>query len=253
MDPEASMGQSPIVRIQLCGRFGVELDGQPVRDLRGRQCRPLLGYLVLQRRRPMARSQIIDALWGERPPAAADSALSALLSNIRKACGWEVAGRGEVTLRIPEDTFVDAEAAIESIHLAESAAHRGDTIAAYHCANVARYIARRPLLAGFEAPWIEERRAELDGVHLRALECFAKACLALGGAEQAGAERATRELIELAPYRESAWALRMRALAESGNTAEALVTYETIRLRLREELGASPGHELRALHQQLLG
>jgi SARP family transcriptional regulator, regulator of embCAB operon len=253
MDPEASMVQSPTVRIQLCGRFSVEQGGQPLRDLRGRQCRPLLGYLVLHRRRHVARSLIVDALWGERPPAAADSALSALLSNIRKATGWEVAGRGEVILRVPEDAFVDVESAMENIHLAESAAHRGDTIAAYHCANVARYIARRQFLAGFEAPWIEQWRAELDSVHVRALEGFARACLSLGGAEQAGAERATRELIELAPYRESACALRMRALADSGNTAEALLAYESLRLRLREELGASPGQELRALHQQLLG
>ena len=44
----------------------------------------------------------------------------------------------------------------------------------------------------------------------------------------------------------------MRALAGQGNSAEALVVYEQMRVRLREELGAIPGPELQTLHGELL-
>ncbi|WP_158845686.1 AfsR/SARP family transcriptional regulator [Saccharothrix deserti] len=246
------MDQSPSPRIQLCGRFAVEVGGRPVEGLRGRQCRPLLGYLVLHRPRPVQRSELVDALWGEQPPPAADSALSALLSNLRHVLGWELSARSEVRLRVPDGTFVDAEAAVENVHSAEAALHTGDMTTAYATALIANYITRRTFLPGFDAPWIERWRRLLADVRLRAVEAFATAALAIGGSELAGADRATRELVELAPYRESAQELRMRVLSALGNTAEALLGYEAFRHRLRDDLGVDPGTRLQAAHRELL-
>ena len=45
----------------------------------------------------------------------------------------------------------------------------------------------------------------------------------------------------------------MEALAARGNPAEALQVYERLRTTLREELGAGPAPETKALHQGLLG
>ena len=246
------MDECPPARIQLCGRFSVEAGGQVIRDLRGRQCRPLLGYLALHRTRSVTRAELIDALWGEQPPPAADTALSALLSNLRKAFGWSMSGRGEVRLELPPGSFVDVEAAVESAHLAEAAEHRGDVAAAYISANIARYITRRTFLIGFDAPWIEEWRTQLTTINITALETFTRACLAIGGPELAAADRASRELVQLAPYRESGHALRMRALAASGNNAEALLAFDRLRQLLRDDLGVDPGPDLRALHLELL-
>ena len=95
-------------------------------------------------------------------------------------------------------------------------------------------------------------RRELDLLYLRALECYTQACLGVGGTELASAERAGRELIRLAPYRESGHRHLMRALAAVGNQAEALRVYEQLRVHLREELGVSPSAETRELHVQLL-
>jgi hypothetical protein len=72
---------------------------------------------------------------------------------------------------------------------AQAAADRGDPAAAYVTANIARYIARRTLLVGFEAPWIEDWRSRLATVNITALETFAQACLAIGGPELAAADR----------------------------------------------------------------
>ena len=54
------------------------------------------------------------------------------------------------------------------------------------------------------------------------------------------AERAARELLEVAPLRETAHLLLMQALAARGNVAEALVAYERLRALLREALGVDP-------------
>jgi DNA-binding SARP family transcriptional activator len=74
----------------------------------------------------------------------------------------------------------------------------------------------------------------------------------VGGSELAPGERAARELIALAPYRERGHALLMQILVARGNGAEALRVYEQLRRRLRDELGASPAPELRELQEQLL-
>jgi DNA-binding SARP family transcriptional activator len=44
----------------------------------------------------------------------------------------------------------------------------------------------------------------------------------------------------------------MEILVARGNAAEALLVYEALRARLRDELGAIPAPELRALQERLL-
>ncbi|MDQ4030237.1 MAG: bacterial transcriptional activator domain-containing protein, partial [Actinomycetota bacterium] len=113
--------------------------------------------------------------------------------------------------------------------------------------------AARGFLAGEDAPWIEEQRRRLEEIHARALELVGRACLEIGGSELDTAERSARTLIAKAPYRESGHRLLMEALAARGNPAEALVVYEELRRRLRDELGATPAPETQALHRSLLG
>jgi len=73
------------------------------------------------------------------------------------------------------------------------------------------------------------------------------------GGELNTAERTARILIRLTPFRESGYRYLMEALAQSGNAAEALNVYESLRTLLREELGATPSPATQALHRALLG
>lgn len=241
-------------RIQLCGRFSVEIDGVRVEDvLPGRQGRLLLARLALERNRVVSRSELEASVWPQQRPAASDVALRALVSKLRSAVGDRLEGRGDLCLVLEPDAWVDVLAAEESIHLAESAVARQAWTEAWPEAHIALNISRRVFLHGLEAPWIEERRQALGEIRLRALECWAATGLALGGAELTDAESAARSLTVEAPFRESGHALLMRVLHARGNTAEALRVYEELRERLRDQLGLSPGEELRRLHRDLLG
>ncbi len=64
--------------------------------------------------------------------------------------------------------------------------------------------------------------------------------------------RTGRELVRLEPYRESGYRILMEALDSEGNSAEALRVYETLRVRLRDELGVTPSEQTQALHRRLL-
>jgi DNA-binding SARP family transcriptional activator len=245
---------APPVRIQVCGTLAVEVDGRRIEhDLPGRQGRMLFAYLVVHRLRPIRRDELVDALWPRTPPAAADTALRALLSKLRRVLpDSTLDGRAELRLSLPSDAFVDLEDARAAIHRAESALALGDWHRAWGASLGPLFTARRGFLPDEDAEWIRDVRHELEALHLRALECYAQACLGVGGTELVAAERAGRELTKLAPYRESGHRQLMRALAARGNTAEALRVYEQLRTLLRDELGIAPCAETLALHAELL-
>jgi SARP family transcriptional regulator, regulator of embCAB operon len=248
------MGQWTKARIQLCGRLVANIDGSRIEDtLPGRLGRILFAYLVLNRGRPVPRTKLLMAGWGEDAPAEAGNALSVVLSKLRHGLGAEhLQGRAEIELLLPPTTFVDVEAALEGAHRAESAIAAGQWARAWGPAGIAYHVATRPFLTGLEAPWIDEWRRRLEEVRLRGLECFAAASLGLGGPALAQAEERARTLTELAPYRETGHRLLMEALARRGNIAEALRAYERLRVLLREELGITPSPTVQGVHRRLL-
>ena len=241
-------------RIQLCGPYVVELEGRRVEPaLPGRQGRLLFAYLVLNRDRPVGREELVDAVWSQEPPRDPADALAALLSKVRTALANRyLEGRSRLTLVLPPNADVDVERALTAVHQAESACALSDWPRAWAASLTAQNVAKRTLLGEYEESWIEASRRRLDEVLIRALECYSKACLGLGGTELAGAERTARLLVRLAPLHESGYGLLMSALEAHGNVAEALVVYEALRQRLRSELGVSPAEQLQATYRRLL-
>ena len=242
-------------RIQLCGRLLFRIAGSDVTDyLPGRKGRLLLAYLCMHRLRPVPRSELADALWGEQAATSPDKLLDPVVSRLRRAVGADlVSGRGELRLLLPADAYVDTEAALEAIHRAEGAVRRGDWAAAWGPARVALHVTNRTFMPGEDAAWIDEVRRELDDVQIRAHECVAASGLGLGGPELDSARRSGRALVKLAPHRESGYRLLMEALEADGNLAEALDVYETLRRLMHDELGVAPSPVSRELHRRLLG
>ena len=248
------MGEWTTARVQLCGRFAVDINGSRIEDtLPGRRGRVLFAYLVLNRGREVPRDELLMAGWGEEAPIEAGNALSVLLSKLRHGLGADrLRGRTAVELLLPQATFVDVEAALEGAHRAESAIAEERWAQAWGPAGIAYHVATRPFLTGLEARWIDQWRRRLEEVRLRGLECFAAAGLGLGGAALAQAEERARMLTELAPYRESGHLILLEALERRGNVAEALRAYDRLRVLLREELGIAPSPTVQAVHRRLL-
>src|SRR5262245_59490745 len=171
-----------MVRIQLCGRFTIVIDGQPAEPrLPGRQGRLLVAYLATYRAQPVERTVLLDALWPDAGPGAAGT-LTVLLSKARTLLPpAEIRGRRTLQLVLPADSAVDLETATTSLHSAESAVALRDWRRAWPAALTAQYVSRRRFLAGFEAPWIDEWRRQLDVIYERALGCYGEACLGIGG------------------------------------------------------------------------
>src|SRR5688500_8630864 len=240
--------------IRLCGPMGVEQDGHSrASALPGRQGRLLFAYLVLNRDRDCGRGELIDLLWPERPPAAADTALSALRSKLRRALGdGALVGRSELRLVPPGSIEADAETAAAMAAAAEAEIDAHDWQAAAAAAREVLTVDLQTFLPDCDGPWVSEARRELDTVRVRALEVLAEAGLRQRGRELGTAEQAARAAIAAMPFRESSHRLLMEIHEAAGNPAEALRAFEELRILLRDELGTTPGAAAMAVHERLL-
>ena len=241
-------------RVQLCGPLVIERGGTRAEaGVRGRQARMLFGYLTLNRHRSCSRAELAYAIWGDAAPDAAGPDLNALVSKLRRALGHEtIEGRSSLRLVLGPDALVDVEVAEKAAHKAESRVVLEDWTHAWGASLSALFITERVLLPGDDADWIDERRAWLAEIHLRALEAHAAAALGTGGTELNAAVRAARRLIRLAPLRENGYQILMHALAAQGNVGEALLVHAELSRLLREELGVPPSAATQAVHQELL-
>lgn len=242
------------MRIYVTGSICVEQGRTLIREseLPHRQGRLAFAVLVLERKRPVSTDELVELLWPDDPPAQAHLAVSALISKLRRLLGRIGLGPGAVArafncyqLKLPADAWVDAEAAMESLHEAEGALRSGDEVRAYGPAVVAAAILRRPFMPGEYGDWVEARREKFRAALVRVLDCLVKVHEWNG--EPTLAIAAAEEAVALEPFRESGYrnlvALQMRA----GNRVEATRTYERCRELFARELGTMPSSEIEQL------
>ncbi|MFF5288988.1 AfsR/SARP family transcriptional regulator [Paractinoplanes globisporus] len=109
-----------------------------------------------------------------------------------------------------------------------------------------------PISAG-----MRERSVTAESIACRFEECRLRAYAGLVDALCAGGDPGAvlgdlHQLVAEHPRRESAHALLIRALYETGDAAAALGAYQRLRRLLSGELGVEPSLHLRHLHQAVL-
>ena len=250
-----------IPRIYLAGSVAIEHGEHLIRERQfpGRQGRIAFVFLAVNRHRSIHRDELLGAIWPDEAPAQTDSGLDAILSKLRgtlKSAGLARADAGvsvnskTIALQLPRDAWIDLEAAANALDEAEGAFRRGDAVTAWSMANVAVVISKRPFLADVEAPWIESQRAGLRALQMRALQCLVN--VSANNAEPLLAVQHALEMIELEPFRETAYQLLMKMHAAAGDRAEALRVFARCRELLREELGVSPSPQTEAVYLEIL-
>lgn len=199
----------------------------------------------------------MGAIWPGDAPAQTDSSLDAILSKLRSmmktaGLGAEAGisvSSGTIALQLPADTWIDLEAGANALDEAEGALRRKDQ-SAWGFANTAVVISRRPFLPDVEAPWIEAQRNALRAMQMRALQCLVTVSANIG--EPLLAIQHANEMVELEPFRETAYQLLMKMHAAAGDRAEALRVFAKCRELLRDELGVSPSPQTEAVYLEIL-
>ncbi|MGW5739896.1 BTAD domain-containing putative transcriptional regulator [Amycolatopsis sp. NPDC003861] len=230
------------------GPVGAQVQGTSV-PVKGRLGRTVLAVLALACRQPVSVERLIDALWGERPPATARTQVHIQVSKLRAAL--DRAGAAEALVTVPSGYLLDCLADVDEVRrLLAAARAAGDPADA---AGLLRSALDRwsgtPLggvtvhLAGAELPRLDELRIGLA-------EEWIDAEIACGRAARLLPELTA--LVQAHPLREGLHHRRMRALHRAGRRADALAAFRDARRVLRDELGIDPSPELLALEAEIL-
>jgi DNA-binding SARP family transcriptional activator len=246
---------APRVEFCLLGPMVVRCGGVSVPLPRGRQ-RTLLAVLLLGRGRALTADELAELLWAPGPvPGSAAVTVRTYVKRLRRSLGS--AGRDRI-VSAPGGYLIRVEPGELDIAVMEqelAAARASGRAAAWDQAAVQAGAALRlwrgePLADAKLPPLAEQEAARLTEMRLQARELRFEADLALARHTEAVTE--LPRLIAAHPVRERLYALLMLALYRCGRRAEALEAYRAARDVLAREIGADPGPELQALHQQIL-
>jgi WD40 repeat protein/DNA-binding SARP family transcriptional activator len=246
-----SSGASMAFEVRLLGSVEALADGRSL-SLGGSKQRSVVAMLALHPNTTVSGDQLIDGLWGDRPPTNAAKRVQHYIWLLRKALGEnraeaEIVTRGHAyELRLPAQA-VDA---VRFESLVEEAV-RETTNGLNGAARSALELWRgAPLADVADEPFAAPEIRRLEELHLRAIELTIDAELAAGHhGEVLGALEA---LLAEHPLNERFHAQRMLALYRAGRQADALEAYREAVRTLIDQIGVEPGPGLRHLEQAIL-
>ncbi|WP_217184650.1 BTAD domain-containing putative transcriptional regulator [Streptomyces sp. AC495_CC817] len=226
------------------------------------QERALLGLLLVRAGQPVTVSEIVDVLWGGRPPTSAVNVVRRHVGSLRRllepglpnrAAGrWLIRDAGGYRLLVDADSLDllrFRELRDEARRVA--ADPRGSAARVVELLFDALALWRGPAGAGLPAE-VRERAgfAAVDRERTAAVREAADA--ALRADTPAVVLPLLQEAVSAEPLDEPLLARLVRTLAATGYEERALNTYRAARARLAEELGIDPGPELRDAHRAVL-
>ncbi|UCM86479.1 AfsR/SARP family transcriptional regulator [Streptomyces marincola] len=219
--------------------------------------RAVLAVLLLQEGRPLSYAALVDALWGEEPPAHVRNLVQKYVSGLRRAFASAGGGPGVPQLRWTGSGYLltGAEAAdvrerLALLGRARVARDAGDLRTAVRLAGEAEALWRGEFAEGLAGPFLAAERLRWAEKRLMLLEARLEGELRLGRYHECVHELVRQ--VAAHPLRERLVWLLMLARYRSGQASAALTEFEEARRRIAVEMGADPGPALRALHERIL-
>jgi WD40 repeat protein/DNA-binding SARP family transcriptional activator len=232
--------------IKILGGVDASIDGRLL-PVGGPKQRAVLAMLALRANRTVSVEELIDGLWGDRPPPSARNNIQLYVSRLRKALGDDGAARivthaSGYQLMVPDDA-VDAARFEQLVERAggEVEDGRGDGTAQ----DALRLWQGTPLADIADEPFAGPEIRRLEELHLRATELAIDLELAAGRHREVLAT--LESLLTEHPLHERFHSQRMLALYRAGRQSEAMNAYRRASRALIDAIGAGPGPELREL------
>jgi predicted ATPase/DNA-binding SARP family transcriptional activator len=243
------------MRFGLLGPLAVWDDRGVVVTIPGAKVRALLADLLVHAGEPVSADRLVEDLWNGDAPPKASGALHSKVSQLRRALEQAEPGGRELVASTPAGYVlrVDADAIDAGRFAAIVADARARVEPAARAAGLSDALAlwRGPALADHaDEPFALPLARRLEEQRVAALEDLVDARLALG--EHASLVGELDEFVGRHPRRERLRAAHMRALYRAGRQADALASYEQLRVRLLEDLGLAPSPELARLQRAIL-
>ncbi|HSL75723.1 MAG TPA: BTAD domain-containing putative transcriptional regulator [Candidatus Limnocylindrales bacterium] len=243
------------MQFRILGSLEAVADGVTA-DLGPPKQRSVLAILLMHAGEIVPTDRLIDLLWADHPPRTAAHSVQIYVSELRKVLE-PLAGRRLIATRQPGyqlDTppeTIDAHEFEALVEAGRKALDAGERERGTGLLRSAHQLWRGPALSDFAyeefaQPYIRR----LHDLHLDAIEDL------VGAELEAGRTTEVLPLLDAAvredPLRERSRELLMLALYRSGRHAEALRTFERLRILLAEELGLDPSPPLQRMQERVL-
>ncbi|QFR03055.1 tetratricopeptide repeat protein [Streptomyces phaeolivaceus] len=199
--------------------------------------------------------RLVDAVWGDRPPASAAKLVQGYVLRLRQVLHGKDT-REVITTRPrgyvfePEEGQLDLQLFQALLERAHRAAARGEHGGAADLFEKALGLWRGPALGAPTTPLLRAEATRLEEIRLATVERLLDARLDLGGGAELIGD--LTGLVAEHPLRERLRVQLITALDRCGRRADALAAYRDGRRRLHTELGIEPGPELREVNARLL-
>ena len=196
---------------------------------------------------------LIEAAWGDKPPASAERTLLSHLTRLREAlAGFDAAARVE---RRGDGYLVSIAPDALDVDRFERNLRRAPDLPAPEAIPalreaIALWRPPAPYADLQDTAYPAAEAARLGELHGAAVEALVVAYLEAD--EPAAAAAEARGRLHDDPYREGLWEALVLALYRQGRQADALEAFRRARTELRDGLGVDPGPRLRGLEAQIL-
>jgi DNA-binding SARP family transcriptional activator len=237
------------IEFRLLGPIEMSRSGFPV-ELGHAKQRCVLAVLLMDAGRAVPVTDLIDRVWGHRPPDAALNVLYGYVARLRKALG----PAGVPVVRRSGSYQIDVDPDRVDVHrfrrLLSAVPAAGPPAGALPILDEALGLWRGTPFTGLSGAWVTMIREALEDQHLSAVIARNEARLGAGAhAELVGQ---LLEMVAVHPADERLVAQLMVAMVRSGRRSDAVEQYRLARRRLRDLQGSDPGPLLQNLVQRIL-
>jgi DNA-binding SARP family transcriptional activator len=243
------------LRFKILGPLSVLADDGQVK-VGGPRHRTILALLLLNPERTVSVDKLVDAVWGDQPPATARTQVSICIAALRKSFrkagiaeevivtahpGYLLRASGHLLDSLEFSALVSsAERAVQEKRLPDAARHYSEALRLWH----------GPALAGVTGAAVEDEARRLEELRLNTYDDAIAVELELGHHQRIIPE--LDATVRAHPMRERTRHHLITAQYRSGRRAEAMETFRLGRRLFINELGLEPGPALRELHDAIL-
>ncbi|MBG0829051.1 tetratricopeptide repeat protein [Planomonospora sp. ID67723] len=242
------------MEFRVLGALEVASEGRHL-DLGGSRQQVVLAVLLLNADRPVTTERLMEAIYGDNPPATSRAQVQICVHALRRLFSANnalevIATRpqgyalqvddDQIDARRFENLVLKARKARDGHSFEEAVTHYRDALALW----------RGPALEGIESRLVQSAASRFAEQQITANEDCIQLELNLGRHHELVSE--LTRLVEEHPLREQLVGHLMTALYRSGRQAEALQVYRNARRTMIDELGIEPNERLQQLESAIL-
>ena len=252
-DPQGS----PTLVVYCLGSFQVYQDDQPIQDWKSSKGKAVFKYLVVHHGVPIAKEVLMDLFWPDSTPDAARNNLNVAIYGLRQTLRQTqpdlsyILFQDDHYLLKPElQIWVDVEAFMEHVKLAQNLEQRGELTLAIHEYRAAEALYQGEFLADDRyEDWPVPQRQQLEADYFSLLDRLSR--YYLDQEDYDACATMCKKMLAVDPCREEAHRRLMRYYSQQNQRYLALRQYHLCIEALVNELDVGPSQTTMDLYEQI--